>query len=145
MEIDPTIYRPDATEPFEHELLDRARLVLDTDRTEALAYLFDFVEGYAEHLSTGLSAAGFPEDEAKGQGWQTAWTKLRQLLDAETGHTREVAAYLERNIGIINHDSCTSDAGEPLDPATRTFYRTFMDAVEHPAVHQTAAWLYEDI
>jgi hypothetical protein len=145
MEIDKTLFRPEAAEPFEHELLDRARLVLDTDRTEALGYLFELVGGYAEHLSAGMTGAGFPEDEAKSQGWQIAWSKLRRLLDAETGHTREVAAYLERNIGVINPNSIISDAGEPLDPATRTFYRTFMDAVDHPAVHQTAAWLYEDI
>lgn len=130
---------------FEAELLGAAKIVIDTDERTALANLYGLVEGFAGHLSKGMVSAGFPEDEALIQGWQTAWAKLRGVVNEESGWLTEIASYLDRNIGEINPAGRISEAGEPLDPATRTFYRVFIDRIEHPAVHPTAAWIHEAI
>ncbi len=145
MDIDRTLFAKEGMERLEAELVDKAKMVMDSDSTLAMTNLFQLIQGLAGHLTEGMIAVGFPEAEAETQAWLAAWGKLRTLLDSETWFGHEVATYIERNISLINPDTQTSESGEPLDAATRNFYRTFLDYVEHPAVHQTAAWLYEEI
>ncbi len=143
MNTDPGLFRVEAKERLEVELAEKAKLIIDTDLPEALTNLTDLVGGYANHLSLGMESAGFPENEAQVQGWQTAWDKLRAVLDSETPYTIEVATYVERNLGMIASTSTFDDYGTPQDPITKTFYRAFVDRIDHPAVHPTAAWLFE--
>ncbi len=142
MDVDPALYRPEATERLDLELVEATKVVIDTDERQALHNLFDLLSGWAEHLKVGMVAVGFEEYEAGLQSWQVVWNRYRRLLDEETNLTTEVAAYIERNLGFAVPDTKTT-AGEPLDPLIRTFYRTFVDRIEHPAIHPTAAWLFE--
>lgn len=143
MEVDPGLYEREAVERFEQELLEKSRMVMDTDELLALANLFQLISGYASHLQQGMVAAGFDEDDAATQGWRTAWTALRQILDYETPFVCDLATTMERGLGSLHDGTVVSEVGEPLDPLTRTFYQTFITKLESPAVHPTAAWLYE--
>src|SRR5260221_590086 len=118
MELDKTLFKKEAVERLDAEFVEKARMVIFSDDAIALDNLFQIVGGYAGHLTDGMVSAGFPETEAKVQGWQAAWSKLRRLLDQQTHSTQEVAAYLERNMGNINPDTVVTDSGEPLDSAT---------------------------
>ena len=143
MEVDPTLYRPEATDRLDLELIEATKVIIDTDELQALHNLFDILTGWAGHLSAGMVAAGFEEYEAELQSWQVVWNKYRRLLDEETDLTTEMAAYIEKNIHFAAPGAIATTSGEPLDPPTRTFYRTFVDRIEHPAIHPTAAWLFE--
>ncbi len=144
MEFDTALFTPEHAERFEGELVERARVVMDTDELLAVDNLFQLVRGSADYNAQGLVDVGYPEDEAALLGWQAAWSKLRKNLDTETDFTHEIATYMERNISRVNPDAVVSSSGEPLDAPTRTFYRTFIDSVEHPYVHPTSRWLFEN-
>lgn len=143
MAVDPSLFERQAAERLEAELLERSRVVMDTDERLALANLFELVGGYALHLQTGMETAGFESQEASTQAWRTAWGALRRVLDTETHFIHDLATTLERNLGGLHDGTVVTDTGEPTDPLTRTFYQTFITKLEHPGVHPTAAWLYE--
>lgn len=144
MEFEPKLYEREATERLEQEILDRAKLVMETDESGALGMLYQLLAGYAEHLARGLELVDYPKYEASLHGWHTAWSKLRNVLGEETLYVPEIASYLDRNMGTLNHEMEISDGGEALDPISRSFYRVFIDRLEHPSVHPTALWLHEE-
>jgi hypothetical protein len=138
------IFSPNAGERLEAELKLLADIAMETDEWAALQNLFALIKGYAEHLTRGMMAAGFDEDGAQTSGWDVAWRKLRSTLDGTYYGASDVAARLEQNLAILYPDLEVNDVGEPQDPVTLTFYQTFVDCIEAPAVSKRAPWLSGD-
>ncbi len=144
MEVTNNLFKPESVEHLEAELVALSETVMNTDDIGALQNLFLLVEGYAMHLHIGLHGAGFDEDTAARAAWLQSWKKLRVILDRTDRYTSELAAYFERNLAILYPSQVVNDVGEPLDPMTRAFYKTYIDCIEAPAVSKRAPWLSED-
>jgi len=142
MEISASLYVPESAERLDNAIFDAAKIVMETDDVDALQDLFNLLDGYAVHLEDGMLEVGFDAEEAESQAWSTTWESLRRVLAGRTPVISELGGYIERNLSTIYPYQEFDGAGEPLDAITRSFYRTFINHLEHPAIRQTAGWLF---